>query len=152
MEEYLYSHSEFMWMILGIGMITLEMLLTFGIGFLFVGLGSLTIFALLKFNLVEYNFLNNVAVFLIATAAWWGALWYPMKCMKRTKNSYQDLVGSVITLSTDIPNGHVGSVIWSGVTMRAALDKDENASTLKKGTKARVESIKGNVLYLMRTK
>jgi hypothetical protein len=75
-------------------------------------------------------------------------LWYPIKLLKRTREPYQNLIGSVVVLNHELRKGQIGSVVWSGVTMRAALDKEERASSLKKGDKVQITSIKGNILYL----
>jgi membrane protein implicated in regulation of membrane protease activity len=150
MELLPYLNSEFFWMIFGIIAITLEIFIVSGIGFLFVGLGALTSFAALNFNILEADIVTNLAVFLTSVVAWWALLWYPMKLSKRSGESYQGLNGSVITLSSEIRKGKTGSIIWSGVKMRATLDKEEPASLLKEGTKARITKIKGNMLYLIK--
>ena len=131
-------------------MISLEMFLVAGFGFLFAGLGALTTFALLEFQAIEHNFMFNLLVFLTSSIAWWFVLWYPIKLLKRDRKPYHDLVGSVVELSNDIRKEHVSSIVWSGVRMRAALDEEEQTSILKKGTKARITRIKGNVLYLIK--
>ena len=150
MNTFFYLYYEFLWMILGVAMICLEMFIVTGMGFLFAGLGALTTFGMLEFQLIESNFVFNLAVFLTSSIAWWGVLWYPIKLLKCSKSSYQGLVGSVVTLSSDIQKGQIGSIVWSGVRMRAALDKEEQALLLKKGTRAKVARIKGNILYLIK--
>jgi len=149
MHEFFYSHSEFLWMILGIVMIMLEMLIAAGFGFLFAGLGAFTTFALLEFKLLHSAFPLELAVFLTSSIAWWAILWYPVRLLKRDKMHYQGLSGSIVTLSEDIKKSQIGNVVWSGVRIRATLYKEEKASVLKKGTRAKIVRIKGNVLYLM---
>jgi membrane protein implicated in regulation of membrane protease activity len=142
------SYLEFFWIVLGVAMIILEMLFVSGIGFLFVGLGAITTAVLLALDLISNDFGVNLAVFLISVIAWWLLLWYPIKLLRRTRETYQDLVGSVVVLTRELRKGQVGSVVWSGVSMRAALDKEEQASSLNKGQRVRIARIKGNILYL----
>ncbi|NRA73322.1 MAG: hypothetical protein HRU36_01050 [Rickettsiales bacterium] len=150
MDAFFYLHSKFIWMILGIVMILLEMVLVSGMGCLFAGLGALTTVVVLEYQIIESKFVIELVVFLTSSVAWWFVLWYPIKLLKRDKESYQGLVGSVVTLSNDVKKGQKDSILWSGVRIRAALDKSENALLLKKGTKAKIKRIKGNVLYLIK--
>jgi membrane protein implicated in regulation of membrane protease activity len=142
------SYLEFLWIVLGVVMIVLEMILVSGIGFLFAGLGAITTALLLAFDLISQELGVSLAVFLISVVAWWLLLWYPIKLSRRTREPYQDLVGTIVVLNHELRKGQVGSVVWSGVTMRAALDKEEQASSLKKGQRAQITRIKGNILYL----
>lgn len=142
------SYLEFFWIALGVGMIVLEMIFVSGIGFLFAGLGAITTSVLLAFNFISNDSVISLAVFLISVIAWWLLLWYPIKLSRRTKEPYQDLIGTFVVLNNELRKGQVGSVVWSGVTMRAALDKEEQASSLKKGQRVQITRIKGNILYL----
>ena len=145
---YLDLHYEFIWMGLGIIMICLEMILVSGFGFLFAGLGALTTFSFLEFQIIDSSFILELIIFLTSSIAWWVILWYPIKLLKGDEVSYQGLVGSVVVLSDDVEKDQVGTIVWSGVRICAALDENEKVLVLKKGTKAKITYIKGNVLYL----
>ena len=145
---YLGLHYKFIWMGLGIIMICLEMVLVSGFGFLFAGLGAFTTFACLEFHIIDSNFIVELIMFLISSIAWGVILWYPIKLLKADEVSYQALLGSVVILSDDVEKDKIDTIIWSGVGMRATLDENEKSLVLKKGTKAKITSIKGNVLYL----
>ena len=147
-----YLQSEFIWMILGISMIILEMFLVPGIGLLFVGLGAITTFAFITLGFLESELDINIAIFLVSSLIWTIILWYPLKSLRKSKKSFNDMVGSIVNIDADLEKGKIGTIIWSGVQMRATLDQKEQLSIIKKGSKARITHIEGNLLHLTEEK
>lgn len=143
-----------MWLILGVLMIIAEIYAIYGVGFLFLGLGSLTTAVLLfKFPILYSSQITTVG---LSSIVWFLILWYPLKNFRNKKNHttngvlIRDLVGSdVKVISEQIAPGEVGEVAWSGTIMKAKLLKNSSFFAYK-GEMLCVEKVKGNMVFCSR--
>ena len=138
------------WMGLGIILVFIEISVVPGIGFLFAGLGAITVFLLTEFNVIEVDWLANFAVFLVSSALWGTFLWkFLKKSVKNIKHPYSDMVGEHCkVISNDLQKDVIGQVSWSGTITKAAIDDSAGLSIIKAGSVVEVVSVKGNILYV----
>lgn len=137
------------WMIVGLLILFLEMFLASGVGLLFIGLGVITTYLILQFDIIDINQRDlHIAIFLLSSILWALILYFPLCYIKKSQSNYHDIVGSLIILDKDIEKGVISSILWSGVQMRAALDDKEKSLVLRKGVRVKVQRVTGNVLYL----
>lgn len=142
------------WIAVGLVFILVEFTAIPGIGFLFLGLGSLST------AIVIYYF-PEIAAFQVASVgltslAWFLLLWWPLKIFiygKKGKagSDYFDIVGMRVKVaSEEIKPSGLGEVHWSGTTMNARfIDKD---TPIKKDEELYVLEVKGNILICSRNK
>jgi membrane protein implicated in regulation of membrane protease activity len=119
-----FSHAT-AWLILGAILIVLEIVVLQGIGFLFAGLGAISIGAVITTGIVEKP-INQFILFFVFTAIWTALLWKPLKNFIRGKDSgFNDMVGSTaVIFGDDLAKGKTGQVKWSGTIMNCKLDKN----------------------------
>lgn len=139
------------WLLIGVIFIIIEFSKIPGIGFLFLGLGSLTTSALISSysEITDYQ----IATFGLVSFAWFLVLWWPLKKFvysKKKGNSinqgYFDLVGNQVTVfNQSIEPGKIGQVSWSGTIMNAKLSNSEKEQG-KPGDVLYVLEVKGNIL------
>ncbi len=135
------------WFAIGIILILMEFTTIPGIGFLFLGLGSMTssIIMFIYPFAVDYQ----LATLGFSALIWFLLLWWPLKIYvykntKGTNRDYFDLVGMEVEVAFDeIKPGEIGKVFWSGTTMNARLHNDQEASV---GDKIYVIKVMGNIL------
>lgn len=142
------------WIAVGLIFILVEFTAIPGIGFLFLGLGSLS-------TAIAIYYFPEIAAFQIAAVgltslAWFLLLWWPLKIFiygKKGKagSDYFDIVGMRVKVASDeIQPSGLGEVYWSGTTMNARfIDKD---TPIKKGEELYVVEVKGNILICSRHK
>lgn len=121
------------WIALGLIFIIVEFTAVPGIGFLFLGLGSLsTAIAIYYFpEIVSFQ----IASIGLSSLAWFLLLWWPLKVFiygkkgKKAKPDYFDMVGMRVEVtSEEIQPSGLGKVYWSGTTMNAKfIDKGFSA-------------------------
>ena len=136
------------WLALGVIFIVIEFTAIPGIGFLFLGFGSLTFSTLLYFypELVNYQ----LAAVGLLSLIWFLILWKPInKLVYRKKakdNNYFNLIGQGVTVVNEpLKPGILGKVSWSGTIMNAVLEEKEQ-DQVAVNTTLYVLSIKGNIL------
>lgn len=142
------------WIAVGLIFILVEFTAIPGIGFLFLGLGSLS-------TAIAIYYFPEIAAFQIASVgltslAWFLLLWWPLKIFiygKKGKagSDYFDMVGMRVKVaSEEIKPSGLGLVYWSGTTMNARfIDKD---TPIKKDEELYVIEVKGNILICSRDK
>ena len=145
---------EQLWLtILGVTSIILEMGFISGIGFLFIGLGALSVAGLIEFNLIkEYNLLNILLSLISLSSLYFLIFWKFFKNaqMQDTKN-YGEIIGKeAIVIYSDIKGHTIGKVKWSGTIMNAQLI-DTNYY-IKEGETVKIVKVKGNILFIKSTK
>jgi len=142
------------WITVGLIFIIIEFTAVPGIGFLFLGLGSLsTAVAIYYFpEIVSFQ----IASIGLSSLVWFLLLWWPLKIFiygkkGKAKPEYFDMVGMQVKVaSEEIQSSGLGKVYWSGTTMNAKfIDKD---SPIKKGEELYIIEIKGNTLICSRHK
>lgn len=142
------------WIAVGLIFILVEFTAILGIGFLFLGLGSLS-------TAIAIYYFPEIAAFQIASVgltslAWFLLLWWPLKIFiygKKGKagSDYFDMVGMRVKVASDeIKPSGLGEVYWSGTTMNARfIDQD---TPIKKDEELYVTQVKGNILICSRNK
>ena len=134
------------WLLVGAGLIALEVTLAPGIGFLFAGLAAIITGAAIEFGMVGADdSIAQAAVFLIATSVFAALLWKRLKAWRRNPSAplYSNIVGTDAVVVGTLNPGEEGNVQWSGTLMRAKL---EGTAPLTKGATVTVIAIDGNVL------
>ena len=149
-----FSYVE-LWLLIGVIFILIEFNVP-GIGFLFLGLGSITS-AIVIYNyplLIEYQ----ITLVGILSLSWFLILWWPLKIFIYGRNNnkktqgYFDIVGSEVkVVGKAITPGRKGQVMWSGAIMNARLSSDEKEPA-EIGDKLYVIQVKGNVLLCAKQK
>jgi membrane protein implicated in regulation of membrane protease activity len=145
---------EQLWLtILGVTSIILEMGFISGIGFLFIGLGALSVAGLIEFNLIKEDNLLNILLALISLSSLYFLIFWKFfknAQMQDTKN-YGEIIGKeAIVIYSDIKGHTIGKVKWSGTIMNAQLI-DTNYY-IKEGETVKIVKVKGNILFIKSTK
>ena len=145
---------EQLWLtILGVTSIILEMGFISGIGFLFIGLGALSVAGLIEFNLIKEDNLLNILLALISLSSLYFLIFWKLfknAQMQDTKN-YGEIIGKeAIVIYSDIKGHTIGKVKWSGTIMNAQLI-DTNYY-IKEGETVKIVKVKGNILFIKSTK
>lgn len=142
------------WIAVGLIFIIIEFTAAPGIGFLFLGLGSLST------GIAIYYF-PEIASFQIASIglgslAWFLLLWWPLRIFiygkkGKAKPDYFDMTGMRVEVaSEEIQTSGFGKVYWSGTTMNARLV--DKGFPVKKGEELYIVEVKGNTLICSRHK
>lgn len=137
-----------LWLVAGVLCLGLEALGVNGIGFLFAGLGALTIGSVVTVY-PDLSGLQQGVIFLAATALWAAFLWKPMQRFygKSSNKGYQNMVGDTVYIgTTGLHPGMVGEATWSGTIMKAELAS--NAEPMQAGAAGTIVSVTGNTLMV----
>lgn len=111
------------WLITGALLIILEIVLFPGIGFLFAGLGAISVSAGLITGWID-SLSAQFILFFLATAFWTAILWKPLQKLITGKGSgFDDMVGSTaVVFGQSIEKGKMGEVKWSGAIMKCQFE------------------------------
>ncbi len=111
------------WLITGVFFIFLEIAALGGIGFLFAGLGAISVGGALVVG-VDIKPTYQFILFFALTGVWTGLLWKPLKNFLKGKDAgFGDMVGSTaVVYGEDLARGKTGKVKWSGAIMNCKLD------------------------------
>lgn len=138
------------WLIAGVVLVAIEALGIPGVGFLFAGLGALTVGIALQFQLIAPD-LSQWALLCVASAFWTLILWVPLKKFRisRQSHSYRNMVGDTVYIgSTAITKAEAGEATWSGTIMKAQLAPDASVDMLEPGSAAIIADVAGNTLIV----
>jgi membrane protein implicated in regulation of membrane protease activity len=133
------------WLIVGLICLAIEFTKLPGIGFLFLGLGSL-INSVLVYNYPFFEEHQYTSFGLVSFLSFI-LLWWPLKkyMYKKSPGSHFSLVGSEVEVyANPIMQGHTGQVKWSGTIMNAKLVS--NSLPAEVGEILVVTEVQGNVL------
>lgn len=138
------------WLIAGVVFIAIEALGVPGVGFLFAGLGALTVGVAMQLGFVLPD-LSQWIVFCVAAAAWTALLWVPLKKFRigRHSHSFRNMVGDTAYVgSAGLTKGQTGEATWSGTIMKASLLNDASVDSLEAGAQVIIVDVSGNTLIV----
>jgi len=153
--DYFTENPEITWLVIGALFLIAEVTIATGIGFLFAGLGAITLGGLMTFEFLSIDSLySQLAYFLAFTSGWAALLWQPLKKIYNSNaNSYDNIVGSVAVVNeSPLIKGKTGTVRWSGTTMRAKIDPEVKINEIKVGQEVEVKNVKDSILIVTPTK
>lgn len=126
MDEFLSGITpSSIWLIAGALLIILELAIVPGIGFLFAGLGAISVGAGLIVGWID-SLSAQFILFFLSTSFWTAILWKPLKKFIEGKESgFDDMVGSTaVVFDQSIVKGKMGKVKWSGTIMKCQFDPE----------------------------
>jgi membrane protein implicated in regulation of membrane protease activity len=145
---------EQLWLtILGVVSIILEMGFISGIGFLFIGIGALSVAGLIEFNIINKDNLLSILLALVSLSSLYFLIFWKFfkKAHMQTLKNYNDIIDKeAVVIYSDIKGHTIGNVKWSGTIMNAQL-VDTN-DYVKEGETVKIIKIKGNILFIKSTK
>lgn len=138
-----------LWLAAGVVFFALEALGANGIGFLFAGMGALSVGAWLK-AAPETPQITQYIVFFAATALWTVLLWKPLQQFRIKKSSgYNNIIGETAYIGgSGLRKGETGEATWSGTIMKAELSGDCTVESLAGGAQAIIVAVNGNTLIV----
>lgn len=134
----------------GVLLIIFELVLIPGIGFLFAGLGAISVAVGLIAGGID-SLSAQFILFFVATALWTAILWKPLKKFIGGKGSgYDDMVGSTaVVFGQSIEKGKMGEVKWSGTIMKCQLDPEaEGLGMIDPETEVIITGVSKGVLMI----
>lgn len=149
-----FSNPATAWAMIGAGFVLIEVLLIPTMGFLFAGLGALTLSGFIAYEFIapETSILLQITYFFGLTIAWAAGLWVPLKrwMKQRESEGYTDMIGQTAEVEGGKPleKGAEGKVRWSGAAMNAMLPSDCPKDKVLIGEKVYIVGKKGNTLYV----
>jgi membrane protein implicated in regulation of membrane protease activity len=138
------------WLIAGAVLIILEIALFPGIGFLFAGLGAISVGAGLVAGWID-SLSAQFITFFFSTGFWTAILWKPLKKFIEEKESgFDDMVGSTaIVFGQSIKKGKLGKVKWSGTIMKCQFDPgDEGLEMIDPETEVIIAGVSKGILIV----
>jgi len=147
----LNSPSGVTWLVLGVIFVLIEVLAIPAMGFLFAGIGAITLGGLIIFNFIALEgVMYHIAYFFFFTTVWAIILWKPLKksIKSSVEDSYQNIVGTTADATEKLEEGKVGYVKWSGTKMRARIAPDSTLKHIEKGKTVNVVGNKDGILQV----
>ena len=137
-----------LWMLLGLALVVLEVLTPGGFFALFFGIGALLVGALDGLGMGGPDWLQWLlfSVFsIVSLLLFRGPLLARLKSWGRKPNGVDTLVGEVATLLEDLPADAIGKVELRGTAWSA---RHEDRQSLHKGQRCRVQRVDGLTLWI----
>lgn len=142
------------WLVTAILLMIFEVVLGFTIVLFFSSLACFTVAGLMYFNFIALDSITvQFATFFLATTLWALILWKLLKrLVKKTPASdatATSIIGQEATITgSSLHLGKVGTVAWSGTTVKAKLVEDSAHHTLKEGTIVKIVAITDNIFIV----
>ena len=137
------------WSLIGVLSVIGEVFLLPSGGLLFAGMGCLMVSTLISLSIITREaYLDQFVIFAVSTAFVTLVLWRPLKNLlrKTEENGYSNIIGSSAAVESDIYSNTVGKVRWSGTTMKAKIDLQEESDIIKVGETVVITAINENVV------
>ena len=141
----------YIWLLVGVVLVALEILGISGVGFLFAGLGALTVGAAIDLHWLSADATVYQFVLCFAAAAVWTALlWIPIKRHRQHgRRDYSNIIGDTAYVgSNGITKKKGGEATWSGTIMKAQLAPDAHIDSLEAGAQVTIVGITGATLIV----
>lgn len=137
------------WLGLGVALVLAEMLLP-GLVSVFVGMGALTVAALLHYHYIDSIAVQFIAWFLssivyIFSLRVLAMKYYPTDTFKHTIDDDLSVVGTVVDVVETIPSGGMGRIAHSDSTWKAISGENED---IQAGEKVKVVG-RDNITWLV---
>jgi membrane protein implicated in regulation of membrane protease activity len=152
--ELLFQPTYAFWILFGLLLVIFEVVIIAGIGFLFAGLGALTLGSLLAFEIfIVEGWTWQIAYFFFLTTVWWLVLWSPLqRALKSDKerNHYSDIIGNYAIIDEEggLKVGKMGYVKWNGTRMRARINPKSNLEVIDNGQDVWVHDNRDGIFYV----
>jgi inner membrane protein len=134
------------WLVLGLALLTAEIITPGGFYLLFLGLSALIVGTIVGLGMVDLVWLQWVlfsAISLVSLLIFRGPLLERMK--HRGDDSVDTIVGEVATPLNDLAPGAIGKAELRGTTWTV---RNSGHNTLQKGQRGRVERVEGLTLWI----
>ncbi|MDB2414293.1 NfeD family protein [Rickettsiales bacterium] len=152
MQSLLTEHISIIWLTLGAIFIIIEVFFTPGIGFLFAGLGAVSVGGLIIMQISDSsNYWQQILFFLILTSVWASFLWKPLKKLLNSSSdiNYKDVEGgTAIVVDSALTCDKEGQVKWSGTIMNARLEPKVQKEEVEVGQEVKIIKVDGNTLIV----
>ena len=140
------------WFLIGIILMVLEVALGMTIVLFFASLSAFTIgFFIYTGKLDPANLIAQGILFLAFTLVWAALLWKRLKNFRDSKSNsdeYKNIIGQSAVILGDLHKGKMGSVKWSGTTVKAEIDPNSKHHLLAKNEEVTVISVKNNIFIV----
>ena len=146
---YFSENHEIAWLIAGAVFFVFEVAVTTGVGFLFIGLGAITVGGLMTFGVIEPDsVVEEFSYFFGLTAVWAIILWRPMKKILSEGGDFDNVVGDRAVVGDDgLVKGKTGTARWSGTNMQARL-AESAPDKVKAGEELWIHKVDGSILIV----
>ncbi len=148
--DYMVSHQAEFWLVVGLVMLTIEVVTGFSTGvFLFAGLGALTAGLLMSIGLLPETWIAGVSCTGISTGIITVLLWKPLKKLQDDrpvkKDNSSDLVGYEFVVENDITLAKPSTTNYSGISWKVEIDKEAGVDAIEEGQRVIVSSVEVGV-------
>ena len=139
----------YVWLILGLALLVLEVAGAPGAGLLFAGLAAIVTSIAVHIGVVPPDgYVTQLIIFFVATAVWALLLWKPLKKFNagRKDGGYSNIIGETAYVGSSGLSKAGGEVTWSGTIMKAQLARDVQAERLEAGSQVTIVEVSGAML------
>lgn len=152
--EFISQYSSYIWFILGMIFMLLELKLGFTtVYFFFSGLAAISVGFLLATDVLDPN--NTIAhfiVFFVALISYSALLWKPIKAFMvslNPKDQFSNIVGQTAYVANKpLKKGKKGEVKWSGTTVYAKVQDSETKKEFAVDEEVEIVEIIENVFIV----
>lgn len=137
------------WLVVGGLLIAFEAMILPGIGFLFAGLGCITVGIAMLSGWIQTP-LSQVSCFLGSTAVLAALLWVPLRRIHLQPGSgYSDMIGSIAVVGQEgLEKGKMGKVRWSGTIMNSKLSPECGLVKIDPEREVKIVAVSGSILLV----